>query len=56
MKVYPLKREQWLPIPVEEAWAFFSTPRNLDRITPPELGFKIQKTRIVPFFVEFFTQ
>ena len=42
MKVYPLKREQWLPIPVEEAWAFFSTPRNLDRITPPELGFKIQ--------------
>lgn len=42
MKVYPLKREQWLPISVEEAWAFFSTPRNLDRITPPELGFKIQ--------------
>jgi ligand-binding SRPBCC domain-containing protein len=36
-----LEREQFLPIPVEEAWRFFSDPRNLARITPPELGFKI---------------
>jgi hypothetical protein len=42
MKVRLLKREQWLPIPIEEAGAFFSTPRNLDRVTPPELGFGIQ--------------
>ncbi|MGJ8697552.1 MAG: SRPBCC family protein [Verrucomicrobiaceae bacterium] len=42
MKVHQLKREQWLPISLEEAWAFFSTPRNLDRITPPGLGFKIE--------------
>ncbi len=42
MKVHIIKREQWLPIPIEEAWAFFSTPRNLDKITPPELGFKIE--------------
>lgn len=42
MKVHVLEQEQWLPIPVEEAWAFFSSPRNLDEITPPELGFRIQ--------------
>ncbi|MEJ6580441.1 MAG: SRPBCC family protein [Akkermansiaceae bacterium] len=42
MKVHSLSQEQWLPISVEEAWAFFSSPRNLDKITPPELGFKIE--------------
>ena len=42
MKVHTLEREQWLPISIEEAWAFFSTPRNLDRITPPDLGFRIK--------------
>ncbi len=36
-----LEREQFLPIPVEEAWEFFSNPRNLAKITPPELGFVI---------------
>lgn len=36
------KTEQWLPISVEDAWKFFSTPKNLALITPPELGFKIQ--------------
>jgi len=41
MKVHLLKKEQWLPISIQEAWEFFSSPRNLDEITPPELGFKI---------------
>lgn len=41
MKVHSLSQEQWLPISLDEAWGFFSTPRNLDEITPPELGFKI---------------
>ncbi len=36
-----LEREQFLPIPVEEAWRFFSDPRNLATITPPDLGFVI---------------
>ncbi|MBR9758801.1 SRPBCC family protein [bacterium] len=42
MKVHSLEQDQWLPIPIEEAWEFFSSPRNLDAITPPDLGFKIE--------------
>jgi ligand-binding SRPBCC domain-containing protein len=38
-----LQREQWLPIPVEEAWAFFSTPLNLAKITPGDMGFVIKQ-------------
>ena len=36
-----LEQEQVLPISREEAWAFFSDPRNLEEITPDELGFHI---------------
>jgi len=39
--LHHLTREQFLPISLEEAWAFFSSPRNLDSITPPEMGFRI---------------
>jgi ligand-binding SRPBCC domain-containing protein len=41
MKVHVLRQSQLLPISLPEAWEFFSTPRNLDRITPPDLGFSI---------------
>lgn len=41
MKVFTLRREQKLPITVQEAWDFFSTPRNLARITPAEMDFVI---------------
>lgn len=41
MKVYQLKREQYLPISLAEAWDFFSSPRNLKDITPPDMGFDI---------------
>jgi ligand-binding SRPBCC domain-containing protein len=43
MAGYVLEREQFLPIPIEEAWAFFSTPRNLAVITPPDMGFRIRE-------------
>ena len=33
--------EQFLPISIGEAWDFFSSPKNLALITPPELDFKI---------------
>ena len=36
-----LIKEQFLPISLEEAWAFFSNPGNLNEITPPELEFRI---------------
>jgi ligand-binding SRPBCC domain-containing protein len=32
---------QFLPISLEEAWDFFSTPKNLNRITPGDVNFKI---------------
>lgn len=41
MKVFQLKRSQALPVSMDEAWAFFSTPANLQEITPPWLGFTI---------------
>lgn len=39
--LHTLTREQFLPIRPQEAWEFFSSPRNLDSITPPEMGFRI---------------
>ena len=42
MKIYNLKRSQILPITLHEAWDFFSSPRNLSKITPEEMGFEIQ--------------
>jgi ligand-binding SRPBCC domain-containing protein len=41
MTLHHLSQEQFLPIPADQAWKFFSTPRNLDAITPPDLGFRI---------------
>jgi ligand-binding SRPBCC domain-containing protein len=41
MTIHSLEKEQRLPISLQKAWEFFSTPRNLDQITPKELGFKI---------------
>ncbi len=34
------KAEQLLPVDLQTAWAFFSTPGNLSLITPPEMGFR----------------
>jgi ligand-binding SRPBCC domain-containing protein len=43
MAQHVLEQEQVLPISLEEAWSFFSTPRNLARITPPDMGFVIHE-------------
>ena len=40
-KVYSLKTVQHLPITMEQAWNFFSSPANLKEITPANLGFNI---------------
>nr|WP_322625830.1 SRPBCC family protein [uncultured Flavobacterium sp.] len=37
--IYTLHRTQKLPIPVSEAWDFFSAPSNLAVITPDSMGF-----------------
>ena len=41
MKIYTLESEMTAAVPLQEAFAFFEDPRNLARITPPELGFRI---------------
>ena len=41
MNFYSIKSTQHLPISLEEAWDFFSSPNNLAKITPPDMGFII---------------
>jgi len=41
MKLYKLKRQQLLPIGLQQAWEFFSSPTNLGMITPKRLNFQI---------------
>lgn len=39
--IFTLYAEQWLPLSLEEAWDFFSSPTNLAKITPPQMRFEI---------------
>ncbi len=41
MSTYQYTTSQFLPIDINKAWDFFSSPHNLPLITPPELDFKI---------------
>lgn len=41
MKIYNLTKKQFLPISLDQAWDFFSSPVNLKKITPPYMGFQI---------------
>lgn len=41
LKFHTLRREQWIPRPIEEVFAFFADAHNLEEITPPWLGFRI---------------
>jgi ligand-binding SRPBCC domain-containing protein len=41
VKTYHFKFEQNLPIPLAEAWDFFSSPLNLSKITPAKMNFVI---------------
>jgi ligand-binding SRPBCC domain-containing protein len=41
MKPYHLKFQQKLPITLDEAWDFFSSPFNLSKITPKEMAFTV---------------
>ena len=40
-KVYHLKFIQTIPVNIETAWKFFSSPENLPKITPPRMNFRI---------------
>ena len=41
MAIHTLQSRQVLKASLQQAWDFFSSPRNLARITPPEMGFSI---------------
>lgn len=41
MAFYQFKREQKIPVTIEEIWEFISSPKNLKQITPPYMGFDI---------------
>ena len=41
MPVHTLKTTQIIRATLDQAWEFFSSPRNLQRITPKSLGFQI---------------
>ena len=38
---YTLHRTQWVPVPLQDTFDFFSRPENLGKITPPWLGFRM---------------
>lgn len=40
-KIYSLKAVQKIPVSLNKAWEFFSSPANLQEITPGGLGLKI---------------
>ena len=40
-KVYSLKVVQQIPVTLDAAWDFFSSPVNLNDITPDDMSFKI---------------
>ncbi|HEX2206866.1 MAG TPA: SRPBCC family protein [Longimicrobium sp.] len=41
MKLHVMEHEIRLPISIGQAWDFFSDPRNLERITPADMAFKV---------------
>lgn len=41
MQSHTLTRTQFIPVPLSEAWDFFSNPANLAAITPSGMGFHI---------------
>ena len=41
MKTYSLEFEQFIDLPIEDVFNFFSQPENLSLITPPRLRFDI---------------
>jgi ligand-binding SRPBCC domain-containing protein len=41
MKIYKIETVQLVSASLDECWAFFSSPQNLQKITPNDMGFQI---------------
>ncbi|HVZ55032.1 MAG TPA: SRPBCC family protein [Chitinophagaceae bacterium] len=41
MAVYSLRTVQRIPVSLEKAWDFFSSPANLQQLTPKDMDFKV---------------
>ena len=39
--IYTLKSVKEVKTTIDEAWSFFSSPKNLSKVTPKDMGFKI---------------
>ena len=50
MRLYQLHSKQALPISMEKAWGFLSSPKNLSVITPNHMGFNILSGADRPMF------
>jgi len=48
MKTYSLRKEQIIQSTLPEIWEFFSSPENLDKLTPSNMGFEILTPRPLP--------
>lgn len=47
-RVYTIHQLQKLPTSLSEAWEFFSTPVNLQKMTPNDVHFKIHNSENLP--------
>lgn len=45
VRVHLLERSQWVPVTVEQAFAFYADERNLEPLTPPWLHFEVTSPR-----------
>lgn len=41
MKIREIHSELWLPVPLEDLFPFYSDARNLEKLSPPWVNFKI---------------
>jgi ligand-binding SRPBCC domain-containing protein len=53
LKTYALKYETFIPTTLDKAWDFFSSPLNLQKITPPDMSIVVtsdsdERTKIYP--------
>ena len=50
MKIRTLRAQMWLPLPIEQVFAFFSDAGNLDALTPAALHFQILTPRPITLY------